>query len=76
MANDFACAEDYKPLNPNGIYEAQCFGYDSCFIVKSRKTFLQFKILDLGENNGKKIFMAFNMPYNGKIRMGSKYYKT
>tara|TARA_B100001971_G_C17712839_1_gene297317 strand:- start:27 stop:437 length:411 start_codon:yes stop_codon:yes gene_type:complete len=74
---DFICSEDYKPLLPNGIYEAQCVNYDSKFILgKTRKVFLNFKILDSGVHNGKLIFQAFNMPYNGKIKMGSKYYKT
>lgn len=30
----------------------------------------------MGEHEGKEIFMAFNMPYNGKVKTGSKYYKT
>jgi hypothetical protein len=33
-------------------------------------------ILTEGEHYGKKLFMAFNMPYNGRIKTGSKYYKT
>ncbi len=76
MANDSVWAEDYKPLIPDGFYEAQCIKYDSCFIAKSKKTFLHFKILDAGEHFGKQIFMAFNMPYDEKIKMGSKYFKT
>jgi hypothetical protein len=77
MKKEFAFAEDYKPLIPNGMYEAQCIAHNSGFhIGKTRKTFLHFKILDPIEHIGKKIFMVFNMPYDKEIKMGSKYYKT
>lgn len=77
MKNDFVCAENYKPLIPNEIYEAQCVKWDSTFYLgKTRKTFLYFRILDPGPHFGKEIFMAFNMPHKKRIRMGSKYYKT
>jgi len=62
---------------PYSNYEAQCFKYDSNFhLGKTRKTFLFFKILDHGPHFGKQIFMAFNMPFDKKIKTGSKYYKT
>ena len=77
MKKEFVYAEDYKPLIPDGMYEAQCISYNSGFhLGKTRKTFLHFKILEPGEHLGKKIFMVFNMPCDKKIRMGSKYYKT
>jgi hypothetical protein len=77
MGREFICSENYKPLIPDRIYEAQCFNYDSSFhLGKTRKTFLFFKIVDPGEHYGKQIFMAFNMPYDKKIKTGSKYYKT
>lgn len=71
------CDDDYKPLIPDGEYIAQCIGYDSQFLFgKTRKTFLYFKILSEGKYFGIKLFMAFNMPYNGRIKTGSKFYKT
>ena len=74
---DFVCDDDYKPLIPDGEYEAQCVEYNNQFCLgTARKTFLKFKILTEGEHHGKGLFMAFNMPYNGRIRTGSKYYKT
>ena len=74
---EFVCDDDYKPLIPDGKYEVQCVGYDSQFCLgKARKTFLKFQIISDGEHRGKKLFMAFNMPYNGRIKTGSKYYKT
>jgi hypothetical protein len=74
---DFVCDDDYKPLIPDGKYEVQCVVYDTQFCLgKARKTFLKFEILTEGEHFGKKLFMAFNMPYNGRIKTGSKYYKT
>jgi hypothetical protein len=73
---EYVCDDDYKPLIPNGTYTVQCINYDNKFCLgKSRKLFLTFKILE-GEHQGKKIFQAFNMPYNGRIRTGSKYFKT
>ena len=73
---EFICADD-KPLLPNGTYEVQCVSYNSGpYLGKTRKMFLYFKIIDSGEHHGKLIFQAFNMPYNGKIKTGSKYYKT
>jgi hypothetical protein len=60
---DFVCDDDYRPLIPDGVYEAQCIGYDSKFLFgKVRKTFLDFKILTEGEHFGTELFMAFNMP--------------
>ena len=77
MNNEFVCAENYKPLIPDGVYEAQCIKYDSSFrLGKTRKTFLHFRILEPGSNCGRQIFMAFNMPDEKKIRIGSKYYKN
>ena len=77
MSDEFVFREQYKPLIPNGTYEAQCIKYDSKFCLgKARKLFLHFQILEDGENYGNQIFMAFNMPYNRKIRQGSKYFKT
>jgi len=74
---DFVCGNDYWPLIPNGTYEAQCIKYDNKFVLgKTKKTFLAFRIVSLSEHQGKEVFQAFNMPYDGKIKTGSKYYKT
>lgn len=74
---DYVCADDYRPLLPDGVYEAQCNKYDSKFCLgKTRKLFLTFRITEMGEYHGSEIFMAFNMPYDRKIKTGSKYYKT
>lgn len=73
---ELVCDDDYKPLIPNGIYEAQCIKYDNAFVLgKTRKTFLNFKIIGSGDHQGKIIFLAYNMPYNSRIKTGSKYYK-
>jgi hypothetical protein len=74
---DYKSKDDYWPFIPNGTYEAQCTKYDSKFLLgKTRKLFLIFKIVDPGKYFELEIFQAFNMPYTGKIRPGSKYYKT
>jgi hypothetical protein len=77
MTHDFTCGEEYKPLIRDGSYEAQCIDFNSKFCLgKTRKLFLHFKILTLGEYCGVQIFQAFNIPYSKKIRQGSKYFKT
>ncbi len=78
MDDEFVCEEDYRPLIPNGIYEAQCVSYNKGFVLggKALKLFLHFIITEPGQYNGTPLFMAFNMPKNRKIKQGSKYYKT
>ena len=64
ILKDYVCDEDYKPLIPNGTYEAQCIKYDTKFVLgKTRKTFLNFRIIDHPEHEGKVLFIAYNMPY-------------
>jgi hypothetical protein len=75
--SDYIFRQEYKPLVPNGVYEAQFIKYDQSFVLgKARKLLLHFKILDHGKDYGKELFMAFNMPYDKNIRQGSKYFKT
>lgn len=58
------------------MYEVQCIRFDNSFVLgKARKLFLHFVIL-MGPHEGKQIFQAFNVPYNERIKAGSKYYKT
>jgi hypothetical protein len=74
---EFVCGEEYKPLMPDGTYQAQCVHYDRSFCLgKARKLFLHFKIVEPGKYHGETIFMAFNVPYDTRIKQGSKYYKT
>ena len=78
---DFRCAQNYKPHIPPGDYVATCTSCDSKFwLRKTRKLFLNFTILNAPQKlpDGEKttLFMAFNMPYHGKVCSGSKYYKT
>jgi len=73
---EFVCNDD-RPHFPDGEYESQCVGYNTNFCFgKTRKTFLEFVIISEGDHHGKEIFMAFNMPYDMKIKTGSKYYKN
>jgi len=73
---DYICAEDYRDWIPDGFYEATCFNYNDKFCLgKSRKLFLNFKIVEPGKGNGVKLFKAYNMPYNKKVSTGSNYYK-
>jgi hypothetical protein len=73
---DIVCAEDYWPLIPDAAYEAQPLRYNYKSYGKTKKLFLHFRITSMGEHLGKEIFMVFNMPTDGKLRLGHKYYKT
>ncbi len=72
---NFTYAGDY-PLIENGIYEAQFVKSKDVLICKTWKRMLTFKITEPGKYHGIKLFMAFNMPYDKKVKQGSKYYKT
>ena len=73
---EYSAKDDYRVRIPDGVYEAQCFKYDSGFCLgKARKLFLHYRITE-GEHTGTELFQAFNMPYQGKVSCGSKYYKT
>ena len=76
MMAKYVCGPDNKVLLPNGRYEVQCIKYDDKFFLgKTQKLFLNFRVI-IGEFEGSEIFMAFNMPFDKKIKTGSKYYKT
>ena len=77
--DEIVCGSDGWPLilNTGKYYETQCVRYDRSFVLgKSRKLFLHFNIIEQGEHFGKVLFMPFNIPYDQKVRSGSKYYKT
>ena len=74
---EFVCQENYWPLIPDGKYEAICKKYDDKFCFgKARKVFLTFQITSPGKFNGVELFMVFNMPLKGRLKRGSRYYKT
>ena len=74
---EFICKDDPRPLIPEAVYAATCTAYDVNFCFgKCRKLFLNFKIITPGPYLGTELFMAFAMPYDGKMAQGSKYYKT
>jgi len=68
--------DDNRTLVPDGIYEAQCIRDEEGMYMGALKKYLIFKILTPGEHNGKEMYMAFNIAPKGKIKPGSKYYKT
>ena len=74
---DFVCADNYRALIPDGKYEAVCIRHEESFCFgKTRKLFLHLKIITPGDHLGKELFLPFNMPYDRKLKLGSKYYKT
>lgn len=74
---EFQAASAPKPRIPDSTYEVQCIGDDLKWAYRgSLKLFLRFKITELGEHEGKELFMAFNMPANKRCHATSKYYKT
>lgn len=71
------CREDYWPLIPDGKYQAVCYDYNcKPYQGKARRMYLNFEIISPGEYQGKKLFMVFNIPVNGKPGRASRYYKT
>jgi hypothetical protein len=73
---EFVCDDNPHPCIPDGIYDAVCFKNDKAYYYGSLKLFLHFKIIAPAEYKGTKIFLPFNMPNNGRLSQGSKYYKT
>lgn len=73
---EFICADDYRPHIPDGSYIAQCIKHEKSWAYgTSLKLYLKFRITE-GEYMGTELFMPFNMPTDGKIKPGRKYYKT
>ena len=74
---DLVCDDNYHALLDDGIYDAQCIKFDNSFVLrKARKLFLHFSVVDEGRYHGKRLFMAFNLPFDFRVKSGSKYYKT
>ena len=73
---EYKAAGDYRPLIPDGLWDVQCIGYDDGYYGKIPKLFLNFEIVGDGPYKGEQLFMSFNMPYDGHIPTGSRYYKT
>ena len=80
IVEDYVCDQDYRLHVPDGIYEAECFDCHPGFYAGVPKLFLRFRLLNVSDKNDPnknvELFMAFNMPYDGRIPVGSKYYKT
>lgn len=72
---DVVCAQDYRPLIPDGEFEAECTGYNTGHYCRIPKLFLNFQLINEPYRDVE-LFMSFNMPFNGEIRVGSRYYKT
>jgi len=73
---EFVCDKNPYPVIPDGIYEAICFKHDKAYYGKSLKLFLHFEIIAPSEYKEIKVFLPFNMPNDGRLAQGSKYYKT
>jgi hypothetical protein len=72
---EFVCAQDPRPAIPDAVYEAQCIGFETGNAFgKGKKLFLKF-VITSGEYQGTELFMPFNMPFDGKIKPGMKFYK-
>ena len=75
IVEDYVCDQDYRPHVPDGIYDAECIEHSRGFYGRIPKLFLKFKLVN--EPYGDvELFIVFNMPYDGRIPVGSKYYKT
>lgn len=72
---DFVCGQDYRPWVPDGEFEAECFDFKPGYYIKTPKLYLNFRLLNEPYEDVE-LFMSFNMPYNGSVPIGSRYYKT
>lgn len=72
---ELVAGEDYPPLLPDGEYIAQCVRTDWGQYRGSPKIYLRLRILE-GEYRNEEVFMAFNVPSDGRFYPGSKYYKA
>jgi len=73
---EYKAAEDYKTLIPEGLWDVECIGYNDGFYNRTPKLVLDFELINEGPYQGEHVAMFFNMPYDGCIPTGSKYYKT
>ncbi len=76
MEDDYVANEDYRPYIPDGLWDVECIGYEKAYYRNTPRLYLKFRVVSDGPYNGIELFMAFNMPYDGRIPVGSKYYKT
>lgn len=73
---EYKALGDYRPLVPDGLWDVQCTGYNDGFYGRIPKLFLNFEIVSNGSYNGERLFMSFNMPHDGYVHTGSRYYRT
>jgi len=72
---DIVCAEDRRPRVADGEFEAVCTRYDLGHYGKIPKLYLIFSLINRPYEDVE-LFMSFNMPFNGRVPRGSRYYKT
>lgn len=88
---DYVCGQEYReyrPLVPDGIYEAQCLSYEPMTYVTQTdkgprnisKLILKFSLVNVPDETSQdknvELFMSLNMPWDGHISVGSKYFKS
>jgi hypothetical protein len=71
---DIVCAQDYRCLVPDGVFVAECVECQQGHYGRIPKLYLKFKLTER-PYEGVELFMSFNMPFSGRIPVGSKYYK-
>ena len=72
---DIVCAQDYRTRVPDGVFEAECIGVDSGYYGRIPKLYLKFRLINRPYEDVE-LFMSFNMPFNGRIPVGSRYYRA
>jgi hypothetical protein len=65
-----AIAENW-PLVPDGLYTANCVGYEAASVFRGFRIYFRFRIVDPGEHFGKVLFAAY--PVRGqRVRQPGK----
>jgi hypothetical protein len=60
--------QSLPPLIPDGIYRALCLGHETAIVFRTAKVFLQFRVVEPGEQFGKMLYRPYRA--SGFIRTG------
>jgi hypothetical protein len=75
---EFDCNVENPSLIPKGIYTVSFLRAEKEYLWGREKIFLWFQIMDFGEFQGEKLYLACNAPKKakkGKVATSSKYYQ-
>ena len=57
--DDAIAVDGWKPLLPDGWFEAKYIGHETALVFNAAKVFMHFEITEHGEHMGERLFRAF-----------------